>query len=563
MKNMKVSAKLITSFVLVIAFMIVVGGVGIFGMSTISDGSTKMYEEQTRPLESIGDAREYFQRLRVQLRNVIIFTGDDSELISIADDTRNREEGFARSMQTYRAGIDDSNTSVVSTYTRVMASFESYQRGMRSLERQAREGVDSEVLFAYMTANITQHAEDVVNGLSDLNDYKVKMAGETAKDNGTMFTTLLVAIIVVIALSVVIAFALAFYISGVISKPLVVITGFMKRASTTGDISVRPDERSAITTYGQNRDELGECLKATNGFIERINEQMALLEKVADGDLTVKPQSLSETDKIGKSLQRTVTGLCEIFGDINESTHQVSDGSRQVAEGAQSLAQGSTEQAASVEELSATINDIEQKTRENAGLAEKAASLANNIKGSAEKGSSQMDEMVAAVNEINQASQNISKVIKVIDDIAFQTNILALNAAVEAARAGQHGKGFAVVAEEVRNLAAKSAEAAKDTGGLIASSMEKAELGARIAKDTADSLGEIVDGIGESSQLVSEISSSSREQSEAISQITMSLDQVSNVIQQTSATAEQSAAASEEMSGQSDVLRELVARFRL
>jgi len=218
---------------------------------------------------------------------------------------------------------------------------------------------------------------------------------------------------------------------------------------------------------------------------------------------------------------------------------------------------------ASLLRCSASITEITQKTRENADKAERAAVLANTIKDSAEKGSRQMDEVMAAVKDINASSQNISRVIKSIDDIAFQTNILALNAAVEAARAGQHGKGFAVVAEEVRNLAAKSAEAAKDTEGLIADSMNKADLGSRIADDTAASLVEIVIGIGESTQLVNEIARSSEEQSEGIGQINRGIDQVAQVVHQNSATAQQSAAASQEISGQSTMLKELTAQFKL
>jgi methyl-accepting chemotaxis protein len=196
-------------------------------------------------------------------------------------------------------------------------------------------------------------------------------------------------------------------------------------------------------------------------------------------------------------------------------------------------------------------------------MAGRAAALANTIMKNAGKGNRQMDEMTAAVKEINTASQGISKVIKVIDDIAFQTNILALNAAVEAARAGQHGKGFAVVAEEVRNLAAKSAKAAKETGDMIQNSIEKAEMGSQIAIETATSLAEIVSGINESSELVKGIAKSSEEQALGIDQINIGIDQVSQVIQQNSATAEESAAASEEMSGQSDVLGDLISRFTL
>lgn len=251
----------------------------------------------------------------------------------------------------------------------------------------------------------------------------------------------------------------------------------------------------------------------------------------------------------------------ELVNRIREVSGAFVEASRQIADGAQSLAQGSTQQAAAVEQLSSSISEVSNKTKDNAILAGKAANLANTIRSNAEKGSRQMDEMMTAVREINDASQGISKVISVIDNIAFQTNILALNAAVEAARAGQHGKGFAVVAEEVRSLASKSADAARETGGMIENSMKKAELGSRIAGETAVSLVDIVMGIKESSQLVSDIARSSEEQALGIEQINKGIDQVAQVVQQNSATAEQSAAASEELSGQSSVLQELLNDF--
>ena len=251
-----------------------------------------------------------------------------------------------------------------------------------------------------------------------------------------------------------------------------------------------------------------------------------------------------------------------MVASINRVSKTFVASSKQIADGAQALAEGSTQQAASVEQLSSSVAEIAQKTRDNAAMAGRAAALADTIRHNAEKGSQQMGEMVDAVREINQASQSINKVIKVIDDIAFQTNILALNAAVEAARAGEHGKGFAVVAEEVRNLAGKSAEAAKDTGIMITNSMEKAELGSRIANDTAASLVEIVSGINESNQIVSQIAISSEEQSAGIAQIDRGIDQVAQVIQHNTATAEESAAVSEEMSSQSTLLENLIAGFR-
>ena len=279
---------------------------------------------------------------------------------------------------------------------------------------------------------------------------------------------------------------------------------------------------------------------------DRKGRKIGHIETVQDITTMLKQQ------KQEAELVKNIEHVCESF----------SAASKQISEGSQVLAQGSTEQSISITELSTSISDIAQKTKDNAEMAGRAANLASTIMQSAEKGSKQMDDMTSAVREINQASQSISKVIKVIDDIAFQTNILALNAAVEAARAGQHGKGFAVVAEEVRNLAGKSAEAAKDTGGLIANSMEKAELGARIAEETAASLTEIVTGINESNRLISEIANASDEQSQGIGTINRGIDNVAQGITQTNATAQENASASQEMNNQLNILESALSEFK-
>ena len=346
-------------------------------------------------------------------------------------------------------------------------------------------------------------------------------------------------------------------------KPLDFLSSFMRKAGSTGDLALRPQDIETIGKLSQSKDEIGQTVDGCAGFIRHVSKMATELESVASGDLTVSIEQLSDADTMGRSLNHMVGTLNSMFAGINDSAAQVLAGSTQAATGAQSLAQSSTQQAASVEELSASVSDIAQKIKENAEIAAKTSKLSETIKTNAEKGSLQMGEMTAAVMEINQASQSIGKIIKTIDDIAFQTNILALNAAVEAARAGQHGKGFAVVAEEVRNLAAKSAVAAKDTESLIANSMEKAELGSRIVEETAASLAEIVSGINESTQFINEIADSLETESLGVSQINIGIDQVSNAVQQNSATAEESAAASEEMSSQSAVLRGLISKFRL
>jgi methyl-accepting chemotaxis protein len=374
-------------------------------------------------------------------------------------------------------------------------------------------------------------------------------------------------ILIVVPISVIIlAIAASFIfltIRSSVSRPLMPITAFFNKAGLTGDFTFSREDADSIGKYSRRKDEFGQLIIAAASFVNHVNEISKALEMIAGNDLTPDIALLSEKDTMGNSLRLLLNNLNDMFMSINDASNEVSAGSHQVADEAQALAQGSTQQAASIAELSESMTEISAKTTENAERARHAASLSNTIRDNAEKGSRQMGEMISAVNDINQSSQDIQKVMKVIDDIAFQTNILALNAAVEAARAGQHGKGFAVVADEVRNLAAKSAEAAKNTEALITDSMSKSVLGVRIAGETAASFSEIVSGVEESSGIVSEIALSSEEQSQAISQINTGIDQVAAVVQQNSATAEESAATSEEMSAQSAILREMITQFKI
>ncbi|MDR0197274.1 MAG: methyl-accepting chemotaxis protein [Oscillospiraceae bacterium] len=573
MKNLKVSVKLIVGFLLVAALTAIVGIMGIVGMRSIDNSFDNMYNNQTVPLPSMSTAIEMLQRQRACMREYIVGAAlNDSSLI---EDAHGRVLDYQPQLE---AALDDYEKTInTSTEAGKKAKdlFDearnlyntSFMECLDKIYNGAHDGVGDEGFDAGTLYTLMKDYTDDVNKVTDNFGQCMQLKIDSAKDAYTTSTASadrsLMITVIILVVAVVIAIILALYISSIISKPLAQLTGFMKKASSTGDLRFSKEEEDTIRDYAQNRDEIGQCINATAGFIKRITDIGNELEVISNGDLTSSVSLLSDRDIMGVSLQKMNAKLNDMFGEINSSSSQVNMGSKQIADGAQALASGSTEQAATIEELSSSTAEISGKTKQNAEMATKAAELADVIIKSAEKGSRQMDEMMAAVNDINQASQNISKVIKVIDDIAFQTNILALNAAVEAARAGQHGKGFAVVAEEVRNLAGKSAEAAKDTSELISNSIEKAELGARIANETASSLTEIVSGINESSQLVNEIARSSEEQSMGISQINTGIEQVTQVIQQNSATAEQSAAAAQEMSGQSEMLEELIRQFRL
>ena len=426
-------------------------------------------------------------------------------------------------------------------------------------------------LWKWITTADGVYKHDDANGVPkyytsstlDSTGWHMVSAMETRVVTQPIIRVIITVIPVTVAILLVAAVLIYIVVKKQISEPLAPCTAFFNKAGHSGDIALSQTDVETIGKYSQRKDEIGQLIGSASAFVSRITEVSESLESIANGDLTIELAPQSQNDTLGLSMQKMTANLNGMFAEINFSSAQVNAGSKQVADGAQALAQGSTEQAASIEELSSSITEIADKTKKNTDLADKAAALANSIKESAEKGSGHMDEMMMAVNDINDASGSISKVIKVIDDIAFQTNILALNAAVEAARAGQHGKGFAVVAEEVRNLAAKSAEAAKDTSGLIENSIEKANLGVRIAGETAESLSEIVSGINESTRLVGEIARSSEQQALSITQVNTGIDQVAQVVQQNSATAEESAAASEEMSAQSSMLQELVTQFKL
>ena len=332
-----------------------------------------------------------------------------------------------------------------------------------------------------------------------------------------------------------------------------------KMAGGDFDIDIEYDSKDELGSLSDSMRQMSNRTK------EIIMDTTHVLEEVASGNFDVE----TSTEYVGvfkvieSSVLKITKDLSEIMLQINLASEEVEGASNQVSSGSQLLAQGATEQASAVEELSATIAEISDKIKENADNAKKANSLMLNSSKQVKEGNDQMTHMIKAMEEISFTSNEIARIIKTIDDIAFQTNILALNAAVEAARAGEAGKGFAVVADEVRNLASKSAEAAKNTATLIENSIEAVDKGNEIVENTADSFKRIINTTNRTTAVVNDIAKTSEDEANAINQVTLGVDQISEVVQTNSATSEESAAASEELSGQAQMLKSLIERFKL
>lgn len=553
-RNLKIGRKLFWSFsALLISFIIIII-ISLENLTLIGKYAIDLYEG---PYEITNIASE--------IRRNISSIDQNIAYAIIEKDITSYESNISNNFSDLDTNIErlKNNTKVDTALVQKLEnSIENFKEQYNKVHIIVDKGSEDEVNDAIVNQNSSYYLAYIEIEDTSANLYKIeKNDGSIFKDDITkkIFRIKIMCIGLSVG-AIILAILLCIYITRKIKGPieeLEIVANKMAEGDFDNQISY------------ESNDELGNLsnsmMKMSSEVKTMIDDMVYVLKEIASGnfDVETKVQYIGIFNNIENSINQITTQLSNTMSQIDATSQEVQSASDQVASGAQMLSQGTTEQAASIEELSATIFDISNKVRETAKNAGKAKELSLSAGNEVENGNTQMKEMINAMDEISVSSNEIGRIIKTIDSIAFQTNILALNAAVEAARAGEAGKGFAVVADEVRNLAEKSAEAAKNTATLIENSIRAVNNGNSMVEKTAQSLESIIQTMYESIVLIEDIAQSSDEEASAIDQVTLGLEQISCVVQTNAATSEESAAASEELSGQAQVLKSLIENFNL
>lgn len=530
---------------------------GYFGMSEINAAGQLLYKNKIGTLQQVSKMIELSQQMQVQVSHAVIYSGHSATLSDIEKNIEAADQEFQSSAQGFINLATDQNDrdfmdQVLKTYQ------EEFLPDIIKVLDAAKANNSGNAIMGL--SNSETVADDLNKSLADCLAEINSDAEATSSDNQMLFVTLSTALLVILLLAMVGTFMLNWRTIKAIKLPI------KELVRVADEFSVgKLDTEIQISS----QDEFGKMADSFRLVFSRLRrivaEMSAILNAISEGNVAQPPvqEYLGDFESISKSMNRILNSLNGLLSVIQTAADHVGAGSEQVSSGAQTLAQGATEQASSVEELSATIAEISNKARSNTEHVDDVATHMGETLSHVDASNEQMAQMLAAMKDINHSSNEIAKIIKTVEDIAFQTNILALNAAVEAARAGNAGKGFAVVADEVRNLAGKSAEAAAQTTQLIQASIEKVSNGTRIAHSTAEALEKATLEIEAISGTVRKIKQDSDGQAVAVAEISLGIEQVSGVVQNNSATAEESAAASQELTAQANTLKQEVRRFHL
>ncbi len=556
-RNLRIRFKLYVLIGVALIGMLVIGGMSFSLMGRMNDMTSDISTSWLPSINTARDLTSTLSNIRLNELGYLTAISDDVEASSLQYLQKEKEE-MDTLLATYGGMIDEEERDF---YENAMNLWSQYDKADEEIMALAKEG-RSEEARAILEGECVGLYNSLDSAFNDIIVYNTEGSDAATKESFFLYRTATFVMAAVILVIILIGVYFSFVVVRLIKEPVSEIENAAIKMAE-GDLDVKISYTS--------RDELGVLAEQVRRLIHKlqliIDDENKFLAKMAAGDFTV--DSICEEEYTGgfQPVLVSFRGIAEKLNDtmlqINQSSAQVASGSEQVSSGAQALSQGATQQASSVEELAATINEISDKVKQNADNAQQANAKAGGISMEMNVSNEKMQQMIQAMEDISSCSSEIGKIIKTIEDIAFQTNILALNAAVEAARAGAAGKGFAVVADEVRNLASKSAEASKNTSVLIENSLNAVENGTRIADETAQSLLQAVNDVNEMTGIIGQISEASSDQADSISQITTGIDQISSVVQTNSATAQESAAASEELSSQSQIMKGLVERFKL
>ena len=549
-KDKPIAIKLIIGFLIMAIIATGIGIIGIINMIKLNNSAMRLYQENALGLEYSGEASTEFLLVRYNLLTLTTLTSE-TEINETYSNIKNMIDEVDNAFVNLHQVI--SSEEAAAYMNTAETSWEHYKTYIDELVNSAKSG-DSDNISKLIDDVFAPDGLTIKDNLISLMAVIADHASERAASNSNQARISTIILIAVVAAGLAISIILGIYISRLIGNPI-------KKMAEAADKLALGD--ADIELLVQSNDEVGQLTAAMAKVVETRKEQAYHTQMLAEGDLTVDFSIRSEKDILGKSLSSLVERLAEVMTSVISAADQVASGAALVSDSSIGLSQGAADQAGSVEELNAALEQVGSQTSHNASNAQTASTLTGEVKNDAQDGNTQMREMLKAMEEISVSSENISKIIKVIDDIAFQTNILALNAAVEAARAGQQGKGFAVVAEEVRNLAGRSAQAAQETTELIEGSIRKVEAGTKIADQTAAALGKIVEKVTQAAELIEEIADASTEQAASIQEIGSGVAQVSEVVQNNAATAEESASTSEELSAQAAFLKDTISIFKV